>query len=122
MSNSATGRPCYCAYCRRQRAAAPTVAARRPLSPRAQAQLAEAQAVMAANASRSVVPPIEEAPEVPNLVAAVNARRAGQTTYNLDAPVFGGGVRPYPVTVAAAHETIDEPPSLADAVRAWRTR
>lgn len=110
FTNLQTGKPCcttddinhLCANCRRQatRAAAPTVAAARPVA----------------------VPPIEDAPELPNLVATVNARRNGQTQFNLDAPVFGGGVRPYPVTVAAAHEIIDEPPSLADAVKARRAR
>jgi hypothetical protein len=106
-------------------AARPEPAVSRPLSPAAQAQFDMAMGVMAANfaarAAAAAVPPIQEAPEVPSLVAAINARRSGQTTYNLDAPVFGGGPRPRP-TVAAAYETIDEPPSLTDAIRNGRTR
>ncbi len=81
-----------------------------------------APAPTVAAARPAAVPTIEVAPEVPSLVAAVNARRAGQTTYNLDAPVFGNGVRPYPVTVAAAHEESPDPPSLTDAVNRRRSR
>jgi hypothetical protein len=106
-------------------APAPTVAAARPaavpFTPSQQAQFDAAMAVMNANAAASAVPTIEAVPEVPSLTAAIAARRGGQITYNLDAPVFGGGgVRTYPVIVAAAHETIDDPPSLTDAIR--RTR
>lgn len=79
-------------------------------------------AVLAA-APRPVVPPVEEVPQAPSLVAAVNARRAanGRPTYNLDAPVFGGGPRPRP-TVAADHGEPPDPPSLTDAIRNRRAR
>jgi hypothetical protein len=142
FTNLQTGMPCcksdniklLCDRCVQQAIgtaahAAPTVAASRPAPKptpaQVQAQIDAGMALMTANAAAraaaAAAPPIVEAPEPPSLVAAIHARRSGQT-YNLDAPVFGGGVKPYPVTAAAVYGNIDEPPSLVDAIRNRRNQ
>lgn len=101
--------------------------------PREQAQfnLARVNAQRIANAAPTVaaaaVPPIE-APEPPNLVAAINARRTtlqkGIPVGTVPEPVFLNGYgsrRPQPPTVNA-HGGIDDPPSLTEEISRRRTR